>query len=791
MRQSPPLNHATLQRLGQCRAWIGDFNVYPRPRLMSLTPTLNPFFALPRIARQRIRRYEILLSLILLALSFTVTPAAIAQEAEELLEPQRAFAFSTEAISAHTIAVTWQIAPGYYMYLDKFFFESDQGGPEISEVVFPPAKIKHDEFFGDVQILQGSARIILTLERTTEDSGQLNLTAKGQGCNEPVGVCYPPISHTLALDLPALTKAQTPASVSNVSDLRQLLEVGASESEFLDADDAFQLHITATDAQSLVAYFSIAPGYYLYQDKLRFSGDADDTLGAYHLPDGKTKHDPYFGDVQIYPTDFSVDLALLPRDNAQTIRLVAQYQGCADKGICYPPAKKAFTVSLPKVISDARAVTQSAQPLPAAESASNVALAGYLAAAFGTGLLLSFTPCVLPLIPILLGSVVGQSGGSRLRATALSVVYVLGTTATYAAIGAVAGATGDQLQAYFQNIWAIGVISLILTLMALSMFGLYEIQLPSALQSRLSTSSQHLGGSVGMIFALGALSALIVGACVSPLLISVLGIAILKGDAWLGAALMSAMALGMGVILIVAGTGASWLIPRSGPWMERVKQAFGVALLGVAIYLLGTVPEVPVLLLWATLLIITGIYLGAGRNVPTATSGWPLLCKGLGTVLLIWGVLAMIGGFSGNRNILAPVSLGSLMGEDNKPAQAPTARFTRMDSLSTLDRALATAQAANQPVVLDFYADWCTDCVRMEHSTFRDPAVISALAGYRLLQVDLTDPDDPGPSAIKKRYGVFGPPAMLFFDPSGDEFGNQRLYGYRGAQEFVTLLETL
>ena len=738
---------------------------------------------------------QMLIGFLLVALAAHVP----AQESEELLEPERAFAFSAKVVSADQIAVTWQIAPGYYMYADKFHFESDPQGVALGEIIFPPTKIKRDEFFGDVEILEGSARIMLGLERTAEDTGQVNLTARGQGCNEPVGVCYPPMTHTLALNLltPSGTAQQPLASttVNSVTDLRQLLGVAANEPEFLDVDEAFRLDIKANGPQTLSAHFTIAPGYYLYQDKLSFLSVGNPALADYNLPGGKTKHDPYFGDVAIYSADFAVDLALAGGAGSKEMRVDVNYQGCAEKGICYPPVKKSFTIALPQLISDAVAATPTAAPVPesADDTISGSALAGYLGVAFGTGLLLSFTPCVLPLIPILLGSVVGQSGGGRLRGATLSVVYVLGTTVTYAAIGAVAGATGDQLQAYFQNIWAIGTIALILSLMALSMFGLYNVQLPSALQSRLSTSSQRLGGSAGMIFVLGALSALIVGACVSPLLISVLSIAILHGDPWLGAALMSALALGMGVILIAAGAGAGYLIPRNGLWMERVKQVFGVMLLGVAIYLLGAVPDVPVLLLWAALFIITAVYLGATRALPEQASGWQILFKGMGTVLLVWGVLAMIGGFSGNRNILAPVSLKSLgsRGLLQSEATITTAHFTQVDSLSTLDNALKSANASGHKVLLDFYADWCTDCIRMEESTFRDPGVAAALAGYRLLQVDVTDPDDPKTSAIKKRYGVFGPPAILFFNANGDENTAQRLYGYKGAQAFVALLKTL
>jgi len=731
-----------------------------------------------------------------LLLSATALPLG-AQDGEDLLAPEQAFAFSAEVISAQKVAITWDIAPGYYMYLDKFSFDADPAGAVITKVNYPPAKTKHDEFFGDMQILENFSRITLSLERSASDSGELLLSAQGQGCNEPVGVCYPPMTHTVTLAL-AETSAPVSNPVNSVADLQQLLGVTVSGPEFLDVDDAFGLKISADGDDVLQAQFTVAPGYYLYRDKVSFVAVSGAALAEYVLPKGKRKQDPYFGEVDVYPNGFAVQLPITADVGTGEVTVMANFQGCAEQGICYPPVKKTVAIALPQLISEAAAseapTTSTAEQPVGADKPTTIStgtLLGYLGAAFGTGLLLSFTPCVLPLIPILLGTIVGQSGTSRGRATGLSVVYVLGTVATYAVIGAVAGATGEQLQAYFQNIWAIGAIALVLGLMALSMFGLYEIQLPSALQSRLATGSQGLGGSVWMVFILGAVSSLIVGACVSPLLITVLSIAILNADPWVGAALMSSMALGMGMILIVAGAGATWLIPRSGLWMERVKQAFGVMLLGVAIYLLGAIPAVPVLLLWAALFIITGVFLGAGRSLSSDASGWTVFFKGLGTVLLVWGVLAMIGGFTGNRSIMTPVSLSSFIGTVGETSETKASHFEQIDSLPALDQALAQAEISGEKVILDFYADWCSDCVRMENTTFRDPAVTAALAGYRLLQVDVTDPDDPGGKDIKKRYGVFGPPAMLFLNTDGREYRAERLYGFIGADALVALLNSL
>ena len=725
---------------------------------------------------------------------FQATTPAKAQNADELLEPDQAFAFATEVIAADRVAIEWTIAPGYYMYLDKFAFEAGPAGVAIAAVDLPKGKIKKDEFFGDVEIFERSARITLALSRTPDDSGTLELKATGQGCNEPIGVCYAPIAHQISLALPT-SNAVASGAINSVADLQQLLGTGSSEPEFLDADQAFSFDIEAVSSTRLQARFRVAPGYYLYRDKLNVIAASGGVLGDWVSPPGRMKQDPYFGDVEIYETDFTVDLPFSASAGATLAEMVVSYQGCADKGICYPPAKESFPVVLSKLVSPASADTMPSEdgsPPSSGESpVSQKELIGYLIAAFGTGLLLSFTPCVLPLIPILLGGVIGQAGASRGRSTWLAAVYVLGTIATYAVIGAVAGATGEQLQAYFQNIWAIGTIAVILAVMALSMFGLFEIQMPSALQSRLSTGSQRLSGSAGAVFILGAISALIVGACVSPLLISVLSIAILKGDPWLGGALMSAMALGMGVILIVAGAGATWLIPKSGVWMERVKQSFGVMLLGVAVYLLGAVPAVPVLLLWSALFIITGVYLGAARHVGDRPTGWTLLSKGVGTVLLIWGVLAMIGGFSGGRDILAPISIQGWGTQTRAEQPSETLVFESVGTLETLNAEIERSAKANRPVFIKFYADWCTDCVRMEKTTFSDPTVRDALKDYRLLKIDVTDPDDPGTKPIKKHLGVFGPPAMLFMNSLGVEQREQRLYGYLGASDFMALLEKI
>jgi thiol:disulfide interchange protein DsbD len=597
----------------------------------------------------------------------------------------------------------------------------------------------------------------------------------------------------IVITLPA-AETDPPASPGVVDELRTLLDGLTGPTEFLHPDDAFRLILEPAGAEMLVARFQIAKRYYLYRDKTSFEQTAGTArLKPYTLPPGTPKQDEYFGDVRVYLQDTDVLLPISatgePTDGSDTITLVARYQGCAEDGICYPPAQKTLSVAIP---GSASLLELSSPPLTTATQ-----LIGYLVVAFGAGFLLSFTPCVLPLIPILSSVIAGQQGSSiqRGRSGALAIAYVLGTAVTYTAVGAVAGATGDQLQAYFQNIWAIGAVSLILVLMALSMFGLYTIQMPGFLQSRLVERSKILAGStITIVFMLGALSALVVGACVSPLLISILSIAILKGDPYLGAALMFSMALGMGVVLTAVGFGAGFLLPQAGPWMKRIKHFFGLMLLGVAIYLLDTIQAVPILLLWAALLLGAGIYLTATQKSPALARGWRYLSKGTSAILIAWGVLAMIGSFSGNREILRPVSISWLEDIGLSPTQSRRAlgsEFVRINGLEELDQQLASARSAGKPVLLDYYADWCTDCIRMENSTFRDPRVVAALQRFVRLQIDVTDPNHQDNRAVKRRYGVFGPPAMLFFDQSGNELRTKRLYGYRSADEFLIFLQIM
>lgn len=728
--------------------------------------------------------------------------------ASEPLDPAEAFVFSATAVSPDRVAARWDIAPDHYMYRSRYQFEFEGAGLSLGEIVWPVAKVKQDEFFGKMETYEGSVAITLPISRIATEPTVVKLLARGQGCNEPIGICYPPVTRTVTLSLPsAAPSAGSPPDVlrsdvqpvESLDSLRSLLGGADAAQTFLHPDDAFQLTVGVDAAESLLAQFTVADGYYLYRDKIQFTSMTPAvTLLNNDLPIGVEKHDEYFGTSQVYYGDTAVSLALARTESAATpLTITASYQGCAEKGICYPPISKVFNLTLP-IISGANSIDDGAGPQqPRTGIAGEGTFWPYILAAFGTGLLLTFTPCVLPMIPILSGIIARQGETlNKTRGGVVAGVYVLGTAITYSSAGAIAGATGDQLQAYFQNPWGIGIMSAILVLMAASMFGLFDIQMPSFIQTRLAQKSQRFGGgSLGMTLVLGMISALIVGACVSPLLISALGVAIAKGDPILGSAMMLSMALGTGVILVAVGIGAGIVLPKVGPWSNRVKQGLGVLLLGVAIYFLGTLPAVPVLFLWAALFIVCAVYLGATQAVPAGASNWRYLWKGIGTVMLVWGVLALIGGLTGNRDPLRPLPLdlgvdGTLLtGRGSDRTAEESSLFRRINSPKELETQLALAQSAGKPVILDYYADWCVECVRMERNTFRDPTVRREMTqGFVLLQVDVTDPMDPATRATKQRFGVYGPPAMLFFDADGKERLPLRLYGYRGPAEFLQIL---
>ncbi len=585
---------------------------------------------------------------------------------------------------------------------------------------------------------------------------------------------------------------------SGIQKIRSVLTKSEGSNRFLNVDDAFKISLESTDEGIILGRFDVAKGYYLYRNKIAFDKtDGNVDIGRYSLPPGRVITDEYFGEVEIYESSliFTLPLSLSDDWNSSTpgnIAITINYQGCAKNGICYPPQEKTFFISLSTKVLDA---AQSSINSTDRVSTDYVTIMRYLAVAFVAGLLLSFTPCVLPLIPILSSVIAGQGRNINHRRTGmLCIAYVLGTATTYTAIGIVAGTTGDQLQAYFQNSWAIGTVSFILVLMALSLFGIFKLQMPTSIQSRiLANKNQFTSGTIVMTFMLGTFSALVVGACVSPVLISVLTIAILKGNPVLGGGLMFSVSIGMGVILVSVGFGASYFLPKVGRWMEHVQIIFGLILLGVSIYILVAIPSVPILALWTILLFITAGYF-TWHTIYTKNFLRKITSTAIAVIFAGYALLALIGSINGKRDIFEPAYL--IFQEKGiasyiNPTEQEEINFKIITTINALDQNLRMAKNENKPVLIDYYAEWCLDCVRMKNTTFQNPQVVSSLEKFLLLQVDITDPTLPVGRLIKKRYDVFGPPAILFIDKTGVEREEQRLFGYKTAEQLLHVVQKL
>ncbi|MDD5299019.1 MAG: protein-disulfide reductase DsbD [Gallionella sp.] len=581
---------------------------------------------------------------------------------------------------------------------------------------------------------------------------------------------------------------------------------GSKQPSFLPPDKAFGLQVTARDAHTLQANFSVTPGYYLYRNKVSFaSKDGSAKIAAVVLPKGEMKHDPNFGDIEVFHRSFQAEITLArPRSEAANITLNAVFQGCSEEGLCYPPIDKVVQVNLPDAKTGLRTAPvpllseapppSAITPLPAAPDTENAQIARLFKSGsfwlivsffFGAGLLLALTPCVFPMIPILSGIIVGRGHKiTRMHAFALSLAYVLGMAITYAAAGVAAGFSGNLISNALQTPWVLGSFSALFVLLSLSMFGFYEFQMPAALQSKLTDTSNRLhGGHLSGVFVMGALSAIIMGPCVAAPLAGALLYIGQTHDAVLGGVALFALALGMGAPLLLIGTSAGVLLPKAGAWMEAVKRFFGVMLLALAIWIIQPLLPVNVqMLLWAALLIFSGIYLHALDALPHNASGWHKLFKGVGLLALLLGVAYLIGALSGARDILRP--LGNI---GRAEAQAPaTLQFSRVKSLAELEQRLA--QARGQPVMLDFYADWCISCKEMERFTFANAAVQAKLKPVLLLQADVTAYNETD-KIMLQRYGLFGPPAILFFDGQGKELGDFRVTGYQDAAQFLQSLQ--
>ncbi len=580
------------------------------------------------------------------------------------------------------------------------------------------------------------------------------------------------------------------------------------EDRILSAEEAYQFTASVESATQLRLYWKIAKSTFLYQQELKFSlEDADGvTIGNYQLPTPKIKADTIrpdgtIGDMAIYHDDVEFTVDLIRTNTAATdITLFVRYQGCADQGLCYPPVKQRIPLSLPAMdaantttpttTSSVMVVTE--EPVFSETDQLTNTLAGgsiwlVIATFFGLGLLLSLTPCVFPMIPILSGIIAGQGDKiTTTKAFTLSLIYVLAMAITYTIIGVLAGLFGANIQAAFQDPWILSAFATLFVLLALSMFGFYELQLPSSWQSKLSNiSNKQKGGSYAGVAVMGLLSALIVGPCVAPPLAGALIYIGQTGDAILGGLALFALSMGMGTPVIIIGTSAGKLLPKAGPWMDNIKAVFGVLMLAVAIVMLERIiPATVAMVLWGILLIVSAIYMGALKQLEIEEHGWAKLWKGLGVVLLIYGSLMLVGAAAGGKDTVQPLR-GIVQSGGGSSSQSQHLNFKLIKSVADLKREVAIASNQGKPVMLDFIADWCVTCKEMERYTFSDQKVINALSNYVLLQADVTENDEQDQALLQGHFGMPGPPAIFFYNQAGEEQRPYRVVGFMNADEFT------
>jgi thiol:disulfide interchange protein DsbD len=753
------------------------------------------------------------LTILIMTCGLSLTAGLLAVEFDEVRDFEDVFVISAQAPGRDRVEVSWTIEDEYFLYNNKFLqFTSASDGVVLGEPRMPKGEIQFDELLGEeVEKYHGILTVTIPLDSVAPGVEAVQLKVRSQGCWENV-LCYPPTEQLLLVSLPPDSAAASPlvGLLDNpVTGLAQADSVFAQDNgQALAPEEAFVYESIGESADTALVRFTIQPGYYLYLDKFDFRliGDDSFVIREVVLPDGVLKDDPEFGSVPVYYGQVEIPVKFnRPAGPTGSITLEADFQGCRDGEICYPPMTRAVTFEMPaaaeeigKPVNESRQVSKRDAGVAAGVPVNEQdRLASYLTdkptqaifAFFIAGLLLAFTPCVFPMVPILSGIIAGQGESlTTMRAFWLSLVYVLAMAVTYTVAGVLAGLFGQNLQAAFQNPWIISGFVMIFVALALSMFGFFELQLPGRLQTRLTeASNRQQGGRFWGVAVMGFLSALIVGPCVAPPLMAALIVIGESGDAVLGGTALFALSMGMGAPLILFGVSAGKLVPRAGAWMDTIKAVFGVGLLAVAIWMLERILAGGVImLLWGMLFIACGIYLGSMDRIEAGASGWKRLWKSLGLVLLVFGAVEIIGAAAGGDYWLRP--LDSFTVKSTGASTGTHVEFRQIKSLQDLDAELAQAGSGGQGAMLDFYADWCVECIRMEKNTFKDAGVQAQLATMRLLQADVTANDDTDQELMKK-FGIIGPPAILFFNRQGEEMRAYRLVGYFTPGQFVSHLQ--
>jgi thiol:disulfide interchange protein DsbD len=737
----------------------------------------------------------LLLTLALLAGLQLISASAFA--AREVKRPEEVFLY-TARIEGGDLLVSWNIADGYYLYRDKMLFAAE--GAELGAPVFPAGEIHADEFFGEQVIFRGATDVRIPLLRAPANAESLELAIRSQGCAD-YGLCYPPQDWTASISLPANREATAnslglpavlPGSAKPLPGMLDRSKAITDKDAPLPQELAFVPTLSTVDPFTLLLHWDIEPGYYLYRKDFAFSNPGNEVqLGTAQLPAGVMEVDAEFGETEVYFNSLDIRIPLSrATPDPLAIEILVNYQGCKVDSICYPPATVLLPVDLPQATAsnldnpvsntDAPRVSEQDRLIGVIADANLITVMLIFA---GLGLLLAFTPCCLPMVPILSGIIAGHGKNVTTgKAFALSVSYVLGMAITYTAAGALFGAAGGQLQAALQTPAIISGVAILFVVLSLAMFGVYELQLPSALQTKLTAlGSKGKAGSFIGTAVMGALSALVVSACVAPPLVAALAVIAQTGEVARGAFALFSLSIGMGIPLIVFGTSAGKLLPKAGSWMTTVKGIFGFMLLGMAIWMLERVlPDNVIMLLSAGLVLFAGIWAGAFTALDKPASTRALAGRGVGLVLIVYGVALLVGALSGSTSLLRP--LDRITGSPT--ADAAELPFARIKTVADFDAALAQAAANKQTLMLDFYADWCVSCKEMEAFTFTDQRVHAALTNTVLLQADVTA-NDAADKALLERFGIFGPPTIVFFDRDGNEVQGQRVIGYMNAGDFL------
>jgi thioredoxin:protein disulfide reductase len=735
----------------------------------------------------------------LILLACTLLACLTAYAARDVKRPEEVFRYSVR-MDGDDILINWNIADGYYLYRDKMRFSAKDA--ELGTPVYPAGEIHSDEFFGEQIIFRDSIDVRIPLLRAPENSTRLELLIRSQGCAD-YGLCYPPQDWSASVDLPVnRSKAAAKPSAAQAAlpgGKKALPEILGGDSGTTRSDEplpqelAFVPTLSTADPFTLLLHWDIEPGYYLYRQNFAFSNPGNEIqLGTAQFPAGVMEVDAEFGETEVYfdTVDIRIPLSRATPDPL-AVELAVTYQGCKVDSICYPPNTVLLPIDLPQATANSAVKAPDSPPVSEQDRLAGVITdAGLFTVMLifaGLGLLLAFTPCCLPMVPILSGIIAGQGNNVTTgKAFALSVSYVLGMAFTYTAAGALFGAAGGQIQAALQTPLIISSVAVLFVVLSLAMFGVYELQLPAALQTRLAAlgNKGKAGSFIGTAI-MGAVSALVVSACVAPPLVAALAVIAQTGDVARGAFALFSLSIGMGIPLIIFGTSAGKLLPKAGSWMNTVKGVFGFMLLGLAIWMLDRIlPGTVIMLLAAGLALFAGVWAGAFAALSKPSSNRELTGKIAGIALIVYGIALLTGALSGSTSILQP--LNRITG--NQAAHEAELPFMRIKTVADFDTAVAQATANNQTLMLDFYADWCVSCKEMEAFTFTDQRIHAALANSVLLQADVTA-NDAADKALLERFGIYGPPTIIFFDRKGNEIQGRRVIGYMNSSDFIEHLD--